>query len=139
MVHQTKVNFLIKQIGKYLKELQSLGKIDLDVLDKNKEKRYTLAFLIQQIVNECISLGNHIISEFDLGTPETYKNIFEILEKKGFISKEISTKMKEFVEIRNIIAHVYRAFSNRDLIRAYRNIDWIEKYVNSIIEKIESR
>lgn len=76
--------------------MQSLGKIDLDVLDKNKEKRYTLAFLIQQIVNECISLGNHIISEFDLGTPETYKNIFEILEKKGFISNERICRNKKY-------------------------------------------
>ncbi|MEW6070198.1 MAG: DUF86 domain-containing protein, partial [Candidatus Thermoplasmatota archaeon] len=104
--------------------------------EKNIERRYSIAFVLEQIVNECINLGNHIISEKELGQPESYKDIFEILAKNGLISKAVAEDMKYFVEVRNIIAHRYGKFPNRDLLNAVRKRKYIEKFTQQLVKKI---
>jgi uncharacterized protein YutE (UPF0331/DUF86 family) len=135
MVNRSKVNVILEDIEKYLKELESLLPVTPEDL-RNIERKYSLAFLLEQIVNECINLGNHIISEKDLGTPASFKEVFDLLAKEDLISSRTAERMKRLVEIRNIIAHRYGKFSNNELLDALKNRKSIKEFVEELIPKI---
>jgi uncharacterized protein YutE (UPF0331/DUF86 family) len=135
MVNRNKVNQILKILERYMEELNGMKPLNLNEL-KKVEKRYATAFLIEQIVNECINLGNHLISTLDLETPSSFKEVFDNLVKGKIITTKTAEKMKFLVEIRNVIAHRYRSFSNQDLLNAVKKIGAVKEYVNEILKSI---
>lgn len=138
MVNPNKVNKILADVEKYLKEMEGLLPVTLDTLRKNIERRYSLAFLLEQIVNECINLGNHVISEKDLGPVTTFKEVFDRLAKVELVSEKTAEGMKKLVEIRHIIAHRYGGFSNEELLEALKRRSHVKNFVEELIEKIKS-
>ncbi len=133
MVNRLKVNTILKKLESYYLKLKEFMPITEEKLKDFKEE-YAVAFLVEQIVNECINLGNHIISERDFELPSSYKDIFKILAKEGVIQKEIVDDLVELVDIRNKIAHVYGYVTKKDLIMACEKIKVVEKFVKGIIK-----
>lgn len=136
MVNRGKVNRILEDVERYLKDLESLLPVTLEKLEEDIERRYSIAFLLEQIVNECINLGNHIISEKDLGMPTTFKEIFDKLAKSSLISEGVAENMKKLIEIRNIIAHRYGKFSNEDLLEALEKRKSIENFIEELVKNI---
>lgn len=137
MVDRSKINVILEDLEKYLEEVESLLPVTTKVLEKNLERKYSLAFLLEQIVNECINLGNHVISEKDLGTPTTFKDVFDLLTKGKLIPMKTANRMKELVEIRNIIAHRYGKFSNNELLEALDKRKSVKEFVERLMRKLE--
>lgn len=137
MVNRLKVNTILKKLEGYVEDINSLKPISVEELKKDSKKEYAVAFLIEQIVNECINLGNHIVSSENLNIPTSYKKIFEILENNKFVSKEISEKMQRLVEIRNRIAHVYGYLPLEELIEAVSLLTYVEKFARDLTERFK--
>ena len=78
---------------------------------------------------ECVTdIAMYIVSNRKLGIPQTKKETFELLEKNELISKEISTKMKNMIEFRNIAIHDYKQI-DEDIL-----IDVIENHLDDLLE-----
>jgi len=137
MVEKLKVNALLRDIEKYLNDLESFFPIDEDRFEEDLKLQYSIAFLLEQIVNECINLGNHVLSSLDLEPPSTFSEIFENLARASLISKKNSEAMKEFVRVRNLIAHRYGKISREDLVKATKEVGGIKIFIKDLLEHLE--
>lgn len=63
---------------------------------------------IQRAVQATLDLGMHLIKSKKWGIPEESRHIFEILEKQGVISSELSDHLKKMVGFRNLAVHDYQ-------------------------------
>lgn len=63
--------------------------------------------LLQILIEECLNIGNHIISGLNLERADTYKEIFVRLQQKGVISQEIGKQLIAFASFRNRLVHLY--------------------------------
>ncbi len=131
MVNRLKVNTILKRLEDYYNKLKEFMPVTEERLKDFKEE-YVIAFLVEQIVNECINLGNHIISERDFECHQVTKIIFKILAKEGVIEKEVVDDLIELMDIGNKIAHVYGYVTKKDLIGACEKIKVVEKFVKGI-------
>jgi uncharacterized protein YutE (UPF0331/DUF86 family) len=137
MVNPRKVSEILRDIEKYLGDLLSF-KIDEKSLEEMK-MQYCVAFLLEQIVNECINLGNHVISTLDLELPETYAEIFENLRRGKIISEATSNEMKYFVRIRNLIVHRYGRATINDMVEAVNKIEVIKTFLSEVITSLKKK
>jgi uncharacterized protein YutE (UPF0331/DUF86 family) len=137
MVNPRKVSEILRDIEKYLGDLLSF-KIDEKSLEEMK-MQYCVAFLLEQIVNECINLGNHVISTLDLELPETYAEIFENLRRGKIISEATSNEMKYFVRIRNLIVHRYGRITINDMVEAVNKIEVIKTFLSEVITSLKKK
>lgn len=62
---------------------------------------------LQRAIQACIDMANLIIAKEGLGLPNSYRQSFEILNKHGVISSEITRKLIAMVGFRNISVHDY--------------------------------
>lgn len=137
MVNPRKVSEILRDIENYLQDLLSF-KVNEKSLE-DKKMQYCVAFLLEQIVNECINLGNHIISTLELDLPETYAEIFESLKKGGIISQATSNEMKYFVKIRNLIVHRYGRVTIEDMVEAANKIEGIRAFIREVISSLKKQ
>jgi uncharacterized protein YutE (UPF0331/DUF86 family) len=75
----------------------------------------TLAMECFQAVNALIEIGEYIVAKNKLGFPSSYREIFELLEESGFITKNELEDVKRLVFLRNLIAHEYQRISEDEL------------------------
>jgi uncharacterized protein YutE (UPF0331/DUF86 family) len=136
-IKKMKVNSLLKDIEKYMRDLESLFPVDIKRIKDDLKLRYSVAFLIEQIVNECINLGNHILSNLDLETPSTFAEVFENLSKANLISERASSSMVELVEVRNIIAHRYGKISDSKLVETAKKLDCVKEFLDELVGNLE--
>ncbi len=69
---------------------------------------HDLAERYLHLAMECVlDLGNHIIAEQRLPTPEANRDTFTRLEEAGELSSEIAGRLRAWAGFRNILVHQY--------------------------------
>ena len=82
-----------------------------------------------------IDIATHIIKIKKLGLPNSSRELFDILQKYGYINENISNSMKGMVGFRNIAVDDYQNL-NIDIVVAVveKHLIDFEKYIEEIID-----
>ncbi|MFQ5706690.1 MAG: DUF86 domain-containing protein [bacterium] len=69
---------------------------------------HDLAERYLHLLAECLlDVGSHIVAEQNLGSPGSYREIFQILQDHNYIDAELSAKLQDWSGYRNILVHAY--------------------------------
>lgn len=74
----------------------------------NYTKQDSIILNLQRACEACLDLAIHIISERNLGVPQSSRNAFDLLFRNGLLSKELNQSIKAMVGFRNIAIHDYQ-------------------------------
>ena len=128
---------LFQNIEKYLDDLEEIVPKNEDEFLSNKEKQYSVSMIIMNIINACIDIGQEIIINKQYTYPGSYKEVFETLHSKKIINKNISSKMKELVGLRNLLAHEYGTINFEILFETVQDLEFVEKYLQKTINEFD--
>ena len=62
---------------------------------------------LQVAIQAVIDIGNHVISDMDLGTAKDYKDIFRILATHKIVSAALAKRLSAMSGLRNVLVHDY--------------------------------
>jgi uncharacterized protein YutE (UPF0331/DUF86 family) len=63
-----------------------------------------------QLAIECVlDVGNHLVAGEQLGTPQSYREIIELLGQRGILPGDFVTRVRGMPGFRNILVHDYLA------------------------------
>lgn len=68
---------------------------------------------MQVAIEDCISIGNMIISFENFKKPETYADIFTELARNKIISQELKDEFVKIARFRNMLTHIYWEIDNK--------------------------
>ncbi|MEM7821823.1 MAG: HepT-like ribonuclease domain-containing protein [Candidatus Aenigmatarchaeota archaeon] len=111
----------------YSKAVQLKDKDIADYLIYN-----TLAMDCFQAVNALIEIGEILVTKNKIGFPSTYREIFELLFKEGFLTEEEFESAKRLVYLRNLISHEYYRISESELLEMVELLEKIKEFVERI-------
>ncbi len=74
----------------------------------NYTKQDSIILNLQRACEACLDLAIHIISERNLGAPQSSRDAFDLLFRNGLLSKELNQSIKAMVGFRNIAIHDYQ-------------------------------
>jgi uncharacterized protein YutE (UPF0331/DUF86 family) len=74
----------------------------------NFTKQDSIILNIQRVAEACIDMAMHIVAEKSYGIPQNSRDAFDLLQANGFITAELSSKLKAMVGFRNIAVHDYQ-------------------------------
>lgn len=86
-------------------------------IEKNYTRRDAIILNLQRACESSIDAAMHIVRVKKLGVPQESREAFDILEKNGFISQDLSEKLKKMVGFRNIAIHDYQKM-NLDILKS---------------------
>lgn len=96
-----------------LKKLKEEKNITLEEYLRNYRTRAVVERLLQVVIEDCISIGNMIISFENLKKPETYADIFTELAINKIISQELRDEFVKIARFRNMLTHIYWEIDNK--------------------------
>jgi uncharacterized protein YutE (UPF0331/DUF86 family) len=129
------VTKIIADIERYTKDLQDLGIEGRDDLD-DRRNLYAVSMLLFSIINRSLDLADEVILTNRLGMPQSYREIFDILRRRGYIDKGLAEEMAALVFYRNMIAHQYDDLTDDDLFSLYERLGTITRFVDRMKEII---
>jgi uncharacterized protein YutE (UPF0331/DUF86 family) len=92
----------------------------------------------QLIIDTILDVNSHIISEENLGIPDSYSNTFIILGQKGVLPMDFALKIANAVKLRNMVVHKYDAVDNKKMMQDLKDgLNQFEQYVIFINEYLE--
>lgn len=123
-----KIAMTIADIENWFSQLDGFGIKRIEELGDAKNF-HAVSMLLFSIINGAITIGEEIVANKRLGFPSSYREVFGILEKNKIISGELSAKMAELISYRNIFAHEYWSFSEKDVWEAMQKISSVKEFV----------
>ena len=77
----------------------------------NFTKQDSIILNIQRAVEASIDLAMHLVAEKALGIPQNSRDAFELLYDNGYITNDLSSRLKAMVGFRNIAIHDYQTIN----------------------------
>jgi len=127
----------LERLEQALKRLESKKNVKLDEFLKNWEIHSAVIREFQVAIEACIDIGNHIISEKGWESPESYRDVAEILGKYGVISQDFKQVFKQMIAFRNVIVHEYIQLDLEIVYENLKKLDDFRKFVKFIVNFLE--
>ncbi len=129
----------LAKLEKFLMELQEIKKLDYKNFS-NLRNYMATQHLLQLSIQICLDIGNHIISVKKYKKPETYFEIFEILNKEKIISDKNTPKFIEVEKFRNVLVHIYPDVDERSVYQFFQNnLDDFNDFIKEIKNLLDNQ
>jgi uncharacterized protein YutE (UPF0331/DUF86 family) len=88
-----------------VRELETMARPERIATDIREQRfvQHTLQIAIQA----ALDAASHVVSDDRLGEPTTYRELFDLLEKAGYISAELAGELAKMAGFRNVLVHGY--------------------------------
>ena len=130
-----KIKDKIKEIEKYLSELESIIPSNFEEYKQNFEKKAACERYFEKIIEAIIDLAFLIIKDKGLKIPEEDKETFDILAEEEILSNELAAKLKDAKGMRNILSHQYGEVDDEIVFESIT--EELEKDVKDFIKNIK--
>lgn len=111
-----------------------INTFDLFAADRDRQHMVLHAMLVA--IQSAIDIANHIIAENKLRRPESYKEAFEILKDKGFVSNQLSEKLSALAGFRNVLVHIYWKLDLKSVYNILQEDLWALKDFEKIVKEL---
>lgn len=135
MVEKETILERIKSLEKYVVEIKKYQNLSPEQLKSDLGELWKVEHGLQLSIECILDIGNHIITEERLGTPQSYHEIVELLGAKRVIPTELANEMAGIAGFRNILIHEYLKVDPK---KVYENLQkgpgQFERFIRAILE-----
>ncbi len=123
----------LKKLDKNIHELESFKKSNTEEeISKNLQKQWVLRYGLFECIQIVIDTACHIVSTYNLGSPDTYVACIEHLEKFDYLKNELAEKLKSIIGLRNLLIHEYAEIDIHQLYSFLDHLDDFRSYAKNI-------
>lgn len=135
MVDKILIGRKIAQIDTYLEQIREFSKISVRAYKKDWKTQRIVERTLQILIEVCIDIANHVISDERMRLPEGYADTFEVLIENGIIDKRLFPTMVKMTKFRNVIVHQYEKIDPAIVVSTlHRHLNDFERYKKAIIK-----
>jgi len=125
----------LSQIETYLRQIREYSKISLTAYKNDWKIQRIVERTLQILIELCIDIANHLISDKGMRLPTGYADTFNVLGENRIISKNLSKTMEKMAKFRNVVVHQYEKIEPTIVVSIlHKNLDDFEKYKKAIIK-----
>jgi uncharacterized protein YutE (UPF0331/DUF86 family) len=125
----------ITQMEAYLGQIREYSKISVATYKNDWKTQRIVERTLQILIELCIDIANHLISDKDMRLPTGYSDTFEVLAENRIISKDLFKTMEKMAKFRNVVVHQYEKIEPSIVVSIlHTNLGDFEKYKRAIIK-----
>ncbi len=128
------------QMDTYLKQLRDFSGVSLNQYKKDWKIQRIVERTLHILIEVCIDIANHIISDRGMRLPTGYADTFTVLMENKVMSRKLGESLEKMAKFRNIIVHQYETIDPTIVVSIlHRNLRDFEKYKRAIIKFLSSQ
>ena len=127
---------IISDMERYLCDLEALNIMAAEQLS-DRRNFYSSSMLLFSLINRTIDLGDELVSGNKLGIPINYGDIFAKLAKAKILPSELSDKLSKLVFYRNLFAHEYYDFTEKDVLKVMHKTGTLKEFLELAKKRVK--
>ena len=140
MVDKLLIGRKLAQIDTYLKQIGDFSKISLNQYKINWKTQRIVERTLHILIEACVDIANHIISDQEMRLPTGYADTFEVLMENKVIGENLCRTLEKMARFRNVVVHQYETIDPTIVVSIlHRNLPDFEKYKKAIIKYLSSQ
>lgn len=138
MVDIVVVEKILGDIKSNVSELRQATDITWEIYRTDKRSRRFVERTLHILIEACIDVAQHIISDEQLREPTSYRDTFAVLAENGIIQADDLSRMENMSSFRNLIVHYYERIDDAAVYGFLkRNLSDFDIFVQSIVEYLK--
>ncbi len=135
MVDKLLLGRKLSDIEVYLKQLREYSKISLSRYSSDWKTQRVVERTLQMLIELCIDVANHLISDKGMRLPTSYADTFCVLKENKVITQSLFKKLEKMAKFRNIVVHQYEGIDNKIVISILKeHLKDFENFSKAIIK-----
>ncbi|MEK6692672.1 MAG: DUF86 domain-containing protein [Nitrospirota bacterium] len=135
MVDRALIGRKIAEMETYLSQIREFSKISVSAYKKGWKTQRIVERTLQIMIELCIDIANHLISDKGMRLPTGYADTFKVLMESQVISKNLFKTMEKMAKFRNVVVHQYEKIDPAIVVSIlHRDLDDFRKYKKAIIK-----
>jgi uncharacterized protein YutE (UPF0331/DUF86 family) len=107
LVDETLILRKLSDLETYLKQISSFKNTNVAEYRNDWKLQRIVERTLQMMIETCVDISGHIISERDFRVPTTYTDTFHVLYEEGILNAGLFNSLKNMVKFRNVVVHDY--------------------------------
>ena len=139
MVNKILVERILSDIKLNLNDLKSASDITWEVYRVDKRARRFVERTLHILIEACIDIAQHIISDEKFREPANYRDTFVVLAENGIIQTVDLEKFENMASFRNLLVHYYEKVDDEVVFGIFRkNLSDFDLFVERMIEYLKN-
>ena len=126
---------ILAELKTNLKDLRSSKILPGMYIEGIKEARRYVERTLHIMIEGCIDVAQHIISDEQLREPTSYRDTFAVLAENGILLSKDLPNFEKIASFRNLLLHYYERVDDAVVYGVFRdNLGDFEIFINRIVE-----
>lgn len=139
MVDETLILRKLSELESYTEQIAEYKSLAAIEYQSDWKTQRVVDRTLHLMIEICIDISGHIISDRKFRIPDSYADGFRILHENGIVSDHLVESMVKMSKFRNIIVHQYEKVDPEIVIEILRkNIDDFQRFSDEIVEYLKS-
>ncbi len=122
-----------------LRRLGELANIPEKEFTKNDDYYAIAEHHLRRAIEATLDIGRHICVKNNLGQPQDYTEIFDILDKGGVLKENFAEKIRGMAGYRNRLVHMYNEVAADELYQILqKKLDDFKEFTDEIMHYINN-
>jgi uncharacterized protein YutE (UPF0331/DUF86 family) len=140
MVDKTLILRKLAKLDEYKAQIREYASITQEEYEENWKVQRIVDRTLQIMIETCLDVAGHIISDEGFRVPETYSDMFKILIENQVLNQEHSNPLNKMAKFRNIVVHNYEKMDPSIVVGILRdNLEDFENFKNAIIAYLKTK
>jgi len=135
MVDKEVVYKRLNHLENKIKNLQEIEQFSKEEFSNNRDVYFRYERALHLALEAVIDLGNHLIAEKNLRTPDSNRDVFKVLYENNFINKKLCSKLEKLAGSGNILVYDYMTLDRELEFAIIRdNLDDFRKFMEIVVD-----
>lgn len=139
MVDKSLILRKIAELEEYLEQIGEYSGITVPDYSGDWKIQRIVDRTLQMLIETCLDIAGHIISDREYRSPENYADTFKVLHENDILEDRLFETMANAAKFRNIIVHHYNKIDPEVVVTVLNShLEAFESYKNAIINILKS-
>jgi len=118
----------------YLGQIEEYRNVTVNDYSRDWRTQRIVERTIQIMIETCVDIAGHIISDKNYRVPDSYADTFRVLQEAGILAQDLQDALVKMVQFRNIVVHDYNKNDGGIVVGILKkNLGDFGRYKDSIV------
>ena len=129
----------LSELDQYYKQIKEYEKTTLTQYSRDWKIQRIIERTLQMMIETCVDIASHIISDSQYRVPKSYSDTFSILYEEQIVNERLFKALTKMAKFRNIVVHHYDKVDAEIVIGILRkDLKDFEHYKDAIVSFLKS-
>jgi uncharacterized protein YutE (UPF0331/DUF86 family) len=138
MVDKTLILRKLSEVDQYLLQVKEYSGVSMEEYESSWKTQRIVERTLQMMIENCVDIAGHIISDTGFRTPTSYSDTFKVLRENEILPAGLFVKMEKMAKFRNIVVHHYDSIDSEIVVGILKkDLDDFPSFKAAIISFLE--